>query len=105
MYDFRYSQISLTGLENKLTQILPANNNRVTVTVSCGDTLAGSALFIGTEPIGNSIFVRLSNPNTFVMAFRDFGPLVHQSIWVQLLAPTNPTIVGAVEVYKVPESR
>lgn len=101
-YSYNQSSLSLAGSSTLDGMLFGANPRRVTLTLTCGDTTANAQIYITRLNGPAGIFLRLSCPFTFIMPYRDFGPLVREPVYVISSGTAPGATIEATEVFQVP---
>lgn len=84
------------------TILFQGNKGRVSMAVSCSDNNARTfTLSTSSSPFGNGQFLVLSSPFNVVLAYRDYGPLIRETIYI-LAGFAGINVVGT-EVVLVPQ--
>lgn len=99
-FGFAFRSIAFTGL-NTFTKLFAANRNRVSLTISCADSAVQSSLSFTAGNNQSLVFAMLANPGTFIMPYRDYGPLVKEEVWVIIQSPSPAFTISGVEIFTV----
>ena len=103
-FGFAFRTIAFTGL-NTFSKLFDGNRNRVSLTISCADTGVQSSLRFTAGSNQALVFAMLQNPGTFIMPYRDYGPLVMEEIWVLVQSPSPSFTISGVEIFKIAQNR
>src|SRR5262245_9732457 len=94
---YQVTRVALVpGTPTSRVRFLDADNRRVSLVV----TFATSAVFyIGVDSAGgdNNLIVVMNTPGYIVMPFRDYGPIIQQSIWLGQVGGTGNAIVNGIQ--------
>jgi hypothetical protein len=99
-YDYR-SQTTTISPANTYTLLLPSNKNRVSLALLCNNpSLANPFFTIATIASPSFAWFGGQTPFSNVFAYRDWGPLITQDLYVSV--QTANSTWTATEVFKVP---
>lgn len=106
-YPQQYESRSVTQIPSIAPPFPPlflGNRNRVALTISCNDNTPRNFGFSTNDnPNGSGQFLVVSSPFRITLAFRDYGPLIKQPIYV--FAGTAGISITAVEIWAIPQGR
>lgn len=100
LFDFHSVTLTIVGINTVLA--FNADRNRVSIIVSCAANPAVNvSLYASENPF--SRWIALASPVSLTLPYRDYGPLIKESIYVAV--GTNPTDVTITEVIQIPQYR
>lgn len=81
MPQFDYRSVTLTT-DLTYRQIMPANRNRAAIIISTA-VASGQTISIGWKSGNLGLYYFLMTPDTVTLAYRDYGPLIKEEIWLR----------------------
>jgi hypothetical protein len=105
-YSFSNASAILPAFGAPGVLLFGGNKNRLSITLSCGDSTAQSVVGIAITPatsLSGYIF-EVSSPFNIVLPFRDWGPVIREPIYLFSTPPNVGKTVYGVEINLVPKT-